>query len=344
MKKGPLGIVPAVKNTIAGTMARLTHRAWRPLPLRALRAGGAARPPRHHRRVRAGHADPLRVAPAARLRGVVRARAPVARPRPRRHHPVPPGDALPGLGLAAALVAGHALHLHGARGAHRHPGPRRPLRRHRAGDPHDGGAAPRPAEPALLGEPGRAGERTRLARHRRCSRKPQRANPDDRDLTYLLGAEYKKVGRYDEAAGLYRETLRTTPKDPVALNNLANLEFAAGEFPAAIARYKQGIESGPPAARGRDVLLQHVAGPPAALRVPAGAGGAHAGGAPRQLARARVRQPLEVRQGGLRRGRPRARAGRGVVEVRGLARRHPSEEPIRPGARLRRARRRCSPA
>jgi tetratricopeptide (TPR) repeat protein len=74
----------------------------------------------------------------------------------------------------------------------------------------------------------------------------QRANPDDRDLTYLLGAEYKKAGRYDEAAALYRETLRVTPKDPVALNNLANLEFAAGEFPAAIARYKQGIESGPP--------------------------------------------------------------------------------------------------
>jgi tetratricopeptide (TPR) repeat protein len=74
----------------------------------------------------------------------------------------------------------------------------------------------------------------------------QRANPDDRDLTYLLGAEYKKAGRYDEAAALYRDTLRATPKDPVALNNLANLEFAAGEFPAAIARYKQGIESGPP--------------------------------------------------------------------------------------------------
>jgi tetratricopeptide (TPR) repeat protein len=74
----------------------------------------------------------------------------------------------------------------------------------------------------------------------------QRANPDDRDLTYLLGAEYKKTGRYDEAAVLYRDALRTAPKDPVALNNLANLEFAAGEFPAAITRYKQGIESGPP--------------------------------------------------------------------------------------------------
>jgi tetratricopeptide (TPR) repeat protein len=74
----------------------------------------------------------------------------------------------------------------------------------------------------------------------------QRANTDDRDLTYLLGAEYKKSGRYDDAAALYRETLRSAPKDHVALNNLANLEFAGGEFPAAIARYKQGIESGPP--------------------------------------------------------------------------------------------------
>jgi len=75
----------------------------------------------------------------------------------------------------------------------------------------------------------------------------RRANPADRDLTYLLGAEYKKAGRYDDASALYREALASQAKDPIALNNLANLEFAAGEFPAAIARYKQGIESGPPA-------------------------------------------------------------------------------------------------
>ena len=73
-----------------------------------------------------------------------------------------------------------------------------------------------------------------------------KANPDDRDLVYLLAAEYKKAGRYDDAAALYKEVLRTDPRDAFALNNLANLEFAAGEFPAAIARYKQGIESGPP--------------------------------------------------------------------------------------------------
>jgi tetratricopeptide (TPR) repeat protein len=74
----------------------------------------------------------------------------------------------------------------------------------------------------------------------------QKAYGDDKDFLYLLAAEYKKAGRYDDAAGLYRDTLRGDAKDPFALNNLANLEFAAGEFPAAIARYKQGIEAEPP--------------------------------------------------------------------------------------------------
>jgi Tfp pilus assembly protein PilF len=69
---------------------------------------------------------------------------------------------------------------------------------------------------------------------------------DDHDLGYLLGLEYKKAGRYDEAASLYRDMLRSNPEDRIALNNLANIEFARGEFPAAIARYKQGLESGSP--------------------------------------------------------------------------------------------------
>jgi tetratricopeptide (TPR) repeat protein len=69
---------------------------------------------------------------------------------------------------------------------------------------------------------------------------------DDRDLVYLLALQYKKAGRYEDAAGLYRDILRTEPDDSIALNNLANIEFAGGEFPAAIARYKQGIESSPP--------------------------------------------------------------------------------------------------
>src|SRR5207245_11292707 len=64
------------------------------------------------------------------------------------------------------------------------------------------------------------------------------ASPDDRDLTYLLASEYKKAGRYDDAAALYRDLLRSDANDAFALNNLANLEFSKGEFPAAIARYK----------------------------------------------------------------------------------------------------------
>jgi Tfp pilus assembly protein PilF len=77
-----------------------------------------------------------------------------------------------------------------------------------------------------------------------------RVNADDRDLTYLLAAQYRKGGRYEDAAALYRDILRQEPSDSYALNNLANLEFAGGEFQAAIARYKAGIEGAPSAPIG----------------------------------------------------------------------------------------------
>jgi hypothetical protein len=73
-----------------------------------------------------------------------------------------------------------------------------------------------------------------------------RTHSDDRDLQYLLAIQYKKAGRYGDAGNLYKEVLRASPTDSIALNNLANVEFAAGEYPAAIARYKQGIDAGPP--------------------------------------------------------------------------------------------------
>jgi tetratricopeptide (TPR) repeat protein len=69
---------------------------------------------------------------------------------------------------------------------------------------------------------------------------------DDRDLAYLLAAHYKQAGRYDDAMALYRELLRTDPNDGMAKNNLGNLEFAHGDYQAAIARYKQGTEAGAP--------------------------------------------------------------------------------------------------
>lgn len=77
-----------------------------------------------------------------------------------------------------------------------------------------------------------------------------RQSADDRDLVYLLATQYRKAGRYEDAAALYRDVLRQEPSQSFALNNLANLEFAGGEFQNAIARYKQGIEAAPPAPIG----------------------------------------------------------------------------------------------
>jgi Tfp pilus assembly protein PilF len=71
----------------------------------------------------------------------------------------------------------------------------------------------------------------------------RRATPADRDLTYLLGREYRMAGRAEDAAALYRAVLQANARDVVALNNLANLDFARGDFNAAIARFKQASEA-----------------------------------------------------------------------------------------------------
>ncbi len=73
-----------------------------------------------------------------------------------------------------------------------------------------------------------------------------RRDPSDKDLVYLLATHYRKAGRYDDAAALYQKLLQADPGDAIAKNNLANLEFARGEFQSAIARYKQGAEAGGP--------------------------------------------------------------------------------------------------
>jgi tetratricopeptide (TPR) repeat protein len=75
------------------------------------------------------------------------------------------------------------------------------------------------------------------------------ANPDDGDLRYLLALQYKKAGRYDDAAAIYRDVV-DNGKDPIdltiALNNLGNIEFARGKYPAAISRYKKAADLHPP--------------------------------------------------------------------------------------------------
>jgi Tfp pilus assembly protein PilF len=73
------------------------------------------------------------------------------------------------------------------------------------------------------------------------------ARPQDRDLAYLTAALYKKGGRYEDAAGLYSGLLQRQASDAFALNNLGNLAFANGEFQAAIPRYKQALDTSPPA-------------------------------------------------------------------------------------------------
>ncbi len=70
------------------------------------------------------------------------------------------------------------------------------------------------------------------------------AAPEDADMTYLLAAHYKRLGRYDGAAAIYRGILAVDARDASAINNLANLEFAGRQYGAAIARYKAAIEAG----------------------------------------------------------------------------------------------------
>jgi tetratricopeptide (TPR) repeat protein len=76
--------------------------------------------------------------------------------------------------------------------------------------------------------------------------------PDDRDLKYLLALQYKKAGRYDESAAIYREIVESTTKDKdpidlgIALNNLGNIDFARGQAPSDFlgpsSRYKRAAE------------------------------------------------------------------------------------------------------
>lgn len=72
------------------------------------------------------------------------------------------------------------------------------------------------------------------------------ADPQDKDLVYLLGAARKRAGRYEEAASLYRSLLAAEPEDAFARNNLANIEFARGAYDTALERYRAGTGSSNP--------------------------------------------------------------------------------------------------
>jgi hypothetical protein len=71
-----------------------------------------------------------------------------------------------------------------------------------------------------------------------------REHPEDRDLAYLVAVGARREGRYAEAAELYGSILHQDPGDPVARNNLANVEFAWGAYDQALARYRAGATAG----------------------------------------------------------------------------------------------------
>jgi tetratricopeptide (TPR) repeat protein len=72
------------------------------------------------------------------------------------------------------------------------------------------------------------------------------ADPEDRDLAYLLGSAWRRLGRVDSAATLYQRLVARDPDDAVARNNLANLEFVHGQYDSALARHQEGAQAGGP--------------------------------------------------------------------------------------------------
>ncbi len=85
------------------------------------------------------------------------------------------------------------------------------------------------------------------------------ADPQDRDLGYLLGVGLKRAGYYEEAAEHYRQLLAADPNDAYARNNLADIEFSRGAYDAALQHYKQGVSSSDPAVAATSYYNQSIA-------------------------------------------------------------------------------------
>ena len=70
------------------------------------------------------------------------------------------------------------------------------------------------------------------------------ADPEDRDLGYLLGSALKKTGRYDEATASYQRMLAADPRNAIARNNFANMRFLGGDYTGAGNEYRKGTQPG----------------------------------------------------------------------------------------------------
>ena len=281
MKKGPLGILAAVARHRLGPDRASADRdaaviAWPRCCFRSALLALLVTP----RRDEPGPPAPPRRAPAARPRGVVRART-AARPG---HHgrlrgaPGPARGHVPGIRLAAVLVAGRALPVlldHRAGAGRRSPccwrsawvpwcacwraasWPRRTRCSRRAS--RRSRAAPTHAPSTCW-----SGRRERYPGRPRPGVPAGRAVPQGREERRggrgLRRAAAQPAGRPDRRS----TTSRTSPSRRASSRRRSP-------------RYQQGLASAPTPAIGGDALLQHVARVPAEVRSAAGQRGALAG-------------------------------------------------------------------
>ena len=243
--------------------------------------------------------------PASRPRGVARpGPGPLRLAGPLPAAAPPAGGDLPGVGLAAPVVARARLRLprRAREGARRPPRSRRRSRWGRPSPRSSCGCAPRATRSSTPRSP--RWSRPPTARRSRGSRRRRGATRRTATSPTCSGAARRRAGRYEEAAELYRQLLAADPADAVARNNLANIEFVRGSYDAARARYRAGTEAGAERRDRGHLVLQPVARPPPEVRVPGLQRGQVERGPARPRAGGRLR-PVEVRLARLRGGGPR---------------------------------------
>jgi tetratricopeptide (TPR) repeat protein len=61
----------------------------------------------------------------------------------------------------------------------------------------------------------------------------------------ILASYHTQAGEYKKAESIYKEALSMNPRSALVLNNLGNISFYSKDYPAAIERYRQAIETSP---------------------------------------------------------------------------------------------------
>jgi len=76
-------------------------------------------------------------------------------------------------------------------------------------------------------------------------RRASKEHPEDRDLQFLLAAQYKNLGDYELAATQYRKILDAFPGDLDSRLNLGNIYFAQLDWEGALVQYNNVISEDP---------------------------------------------------------------------------------------------------